>query len=86
MKILVWQWGRFGGAPQNCVDWAAGFNTVPGYSSVFSLSRQAEFSELARMLGLWMIFMDPPEHTRLRRIVARLIPLVERLLAEVRAS
>lgn len=42
MKILVWQWGRFGGAPQNCVDWAAGFNTVPGFSSVFSLSRQAE--------------------------------------------
>jgi cytochrome P450 len=29
-------------------------------------SRHAEFSELARMLGLWLIFMDPPEHTRLR--------------------
>ena len=23
------------------------------------LSRQAEFSELARMLGLWLMFMDP---------------------------
>jgi cytochrome P450 len=30
---------------------------------------QAEFSELARMLSLWMIFMDPPEHTRLRKLL-----------------
>ncbi len=42
MKILVWQWGRFGGAPQNCVDWAAGFACVPGFSSVYSLSGRAE--------------------------------------------
>ena len=33
------------------------------------IDRQAEFSELARMLGLWMIFMDPPEHTRLRKLL-----------------
>jgi len=32
-------------------------------------TRQAEFSELARMLGLWLIFMDPPEHTRLRKLL-----------------
>jgi len=33
------------------------------------LSRQAEFSDLARMFGLWLIFMDPPEHTRLRKLL-----------------
>jgi cytochrome P450 len=33
------------------------------------ISRQAEFSELARMLSLWLIFMDPPEHTRLRKLL-----------------
>jgi cytochrome P450 len=33
------------------------------------LSRQSDFSELARMLGLWLIFMDPPEHTRLRKLL-----------------
>src|SRR3984885_13328034 len=33
------------------------------------LSRQPEFSELARMLSLWLIFMDPPEHTRLRKLL-----------------
>jgi cytochrome P450 len=33
------------------------------------ISRQGEFKELARMLGLWLIFMDPPEHTRLRKLL-----------------
>jgi cytochrome P450 len=32
-------------------------------------SRQAEFRELARMFSLWLIFMDPPEHTRLRKLL-----------------
>lgn len=42
MKILVWQWGRHGGAQRNGVDWAAGFAAVPGFSSALSLSAQAE--------------------------------------------
>ena len=35
----------------------------------FAVSRQAEFSELARMFSLWLILMDPPEHTRLRKLL-----------------
>ena len=30
---------------------------------------QSEFNELARMLNLWLIFMDAPEHTRLRKLL-----------------
>jgi len=30
---------------------------------------RSEFSELARMLNLWLIFMDAPEHTRLRKLL-----------------
>lgn len=33
------------------------------------LSRQGEFKEFVRMLGLWMIFIDPPEHTRMRKLM-----------------
>jgi cytochrome P450 len=35
------------------------------------VSSQPEFSELSRMFSLWMIFMDPPEHTRLRKLLNR---------------
>jgi cytochrome P450 len=37
--------------------------------ALLPISRQSEFTELARMLSLWMIFMDPPEHTRLRKLL-----------------
>ncbi len=33
------------------------------------IASQSEFKELARMLGLWLIFMDAPEHTRLRKLL-----------------
>ena len=31
--------------------------------------RQAEFAELTRMLGLWMLFIEAPEHSRLRKLM-----------------
>ena len=31
--------------------------------------RQDEFKQLVRMLGMWMIFIDPPEHTRMRKLM-----------------
>jgi cytochrome P450 len=48
----------------------------------------AKVAELARYLTLWMVFRDPPEHTRLRRLAAKVFhvrsinalrPNVERL-------
>ena len=42
MRILVWQWGRFGAGPRTAVDFAAGFATVPGVTACLSLSRHAE--------------------------------------------
>jgi len=31
--------------------------------------KREEFTELARTLGLWMLFMDAPEHSRLRKLM-----------------
>lgn len=33
------------------------------------IDRQGEFGQLMRMLSLWMIFLDPPEHTRIRKLM-----------------
>jgi len=51
-------------------------------------SSQGEFTELARMLGLWLIFMDAPEHTRLRKLLNKgFAPAaVEGLRSQVEAS
>jgi cytochrome P450 len=51
--------------------------------------RRDEFKELARLLGQWMLFIDAPEHTRLRKlmnkgfspaIVESLRPQIERIV------
>ena len=36
---------------------------------VLPSERQAEFAELARMLGLGLLFLDAPEHSRLRKLM-----------------
>jgi cytochrome P450 len=33
------------------------------------MDRQDEFKELVRMIGMWMIFIDAPEHTRMRKLM-----------------
>ena len=33
------------------------------------MNRQSEFKELLQLLGLWMLFLDPPEHSRLRKLM-----------------
>jgi cytochrome P450 len=33
------------------------------------VERRAEFDELARLLSLWMLFIDAPEHSRLRKLM-----------------
>src|SRR6516165_4466648 len=61
--------------------------------------KQREFAELARTLGLWMLFYDAPEHTRLRKLMNKgfspaaiesLRPevekIVDRLLAPLRTN
>jgi pimeloyl-[acyl-carrier protein] synthase len=30
---------------------------------------RADFEPLVKMLGLWLLFMDPPEHSRLRKLM-----------------
>jgi glycosyltransferase involved in cell wall biosynthesis len=42
MRILVWQWGRFGAGPRVAADFAALFNTLPGTDAALSLSAGAE--------------------------------------------
>ena len=42
MKVLVWQWSRFGGPPLVAVNLAEGLAALPGVSAALSLSTGAE--------------------------------------------
>ncbi len=45
MRILVWQWGRFGAGQRLGADFAAGFSAVPGVKALLSLSTDAEIMQ-----------------------------------------
>ena len=64
-------WAVFGHADCSAVAKDPRLSAKRSQQMIITLppSSQAEFSELARMLGLWLIFMDPPEHTRLRKLL-----------------
>ncbi len=42
MRVLVWQWGRFGGAPRFAAALAQAIGSLPGTEVLLSLSRSAE--------------------------------------------
>lgn len=42
VRVLVWQWGRFGAGPKIAAAMAEGLRTLPGVDVALSLSRQAE--------------------------------------------
>jgi hypothetical protein len=64
-------WAVFGHAECSAVAKDPRLSAKRAQQMIITLppSSQGEFSELARMLGLWLIFMDPPEHTRLRKLL-----------------
>ena len=87
-------WAVFGHADCSAVAKDARLSAKRAERMLFTLppERQEEFKELVRMLGLWMIFIDAPEHTRMRKLMNKgfsqqaaeaLRPQVERIVDKI---
>jgi cytochrome P450 len=71
-RLKAWVVTRYDDVKRICLDTAGMssdrlrpfFATLPG-------AEAAKVGELIRYLTLWMVFRDPPEHTRLRRLAAK---------------
>jgi cytochrome P450 len=86
--LKAWVLTRYDDVKRACLD-AAGmssdrlrpfFATLPGEEA-------ARIAELMRYLTLWMVFRDPPDHTRLRRLAAKVFNVrsIHALRGEVEA-
>jgi cytochrome P450 len=71
-RLRAWVLTRYEDVKRVCLD-TAGMSSDrlrPFFATLPSPEAQ-RLAELARYLTLWMVFRDPPEHTRLRRLVAK---------------
>jgi cytochrome P450 len=71
-RLRAWVLTRYDDVRRVCLD-TQGMSSDrlrPFFTSLPSEER-ARVGELMRYLTLWMVFCDPPEHTRLRRLAAK---------------
>ena len=67
-----WVLTRYDDVKHACLD-TAGMSSdrLRPYFATLPTAEAARVAHLMRYLTLWMVFRDPPEHTRLRRLAAK---------------
>ena len=87
-RLKAWVLTRYEDVKRICLDTTMSSDRLRPFFATLPQPEAAKVAELSRYLTLWMVFRDPPEHTRLRRLAAKVFhvrsmhalrPNVERL-------
>jgi cytochrome P450 len=70
-RLKAWVLTRYDDVRRVCLDSAMSSDRLRPFFALLPPAEAARVAELARYLTLWMVFRDPPEHTRLRRLASR---------------
>ena len=71
-RLRAWVLTRYDDVKRVCLD-TAGMSSdrLRPFFATLPPTEAQRLDDLARYLTLWMVFRDPPEHTRLRRLAAK---------------
>jgi cytochrome P450 len=71
-RLKAWVLSRYDDVKRVCLD-TAGMSSdrLRPFFATLPPAQARRVAELARYLTLWMVFRDPPDHTRLRRLAAK---------------
>jgi cytochrome P450 len=69
--LKAWVLTRYDDVKRVCLDSAMSSDRLRPFFATLPGPEAARMAELIRILTLWMVFRDPPEHTRLRRLAGR---------------
>jgi cytochrome P450 len=70
-RLKAWVLTRYEDVRRVCLDSNMSSDRLRPFFASLPSPEAARVAELARYLTLWMVFRDPPEHTRLRRLAAK---------------
>ena len=69
--LKAWVLTRYDDVKRVCLDLSMSSDRLRPFFRALPSAEAARMAELIRILTLWMVFRDPPEHTRLRRLASR---------------
>ena len=70
-RLKAWVLTRYDDVKRVCLDMTMSSDRLRPFFATLPPPEAKRMEELARYLTLWMVFRDPPEHTRLRRLAAK---------------
>jgi cytochrome P450 len=69
--LKAWVLTRYDDVRRVCLDAGMSSDRLRPYFATLPSAEAGRIADLMRYLTRWMVFRDPPEHTRLRRLAAR---------------
>ena len=70
-RLKAWVLTRYEDVKRVCLDSSMSSDRLRPFFATLPPPEAAKVAELVRYLTLWMVFRDPPVHTRLRRLAAK---------------
>jgi cytochrome P450 len=70
-QLKAWVLTRYDDVKRICLDQRMSSDRLRPFFASLPSAQAARMAQLIRILTLWMVFRDPPEHTRLRRLASR---------------
>ena len=70
-RLKGWVFTRYEDVRRICLDSGMSSDRLRPFFASLPSAEAERMRELIRILTLWMVFRDPPEHTRLRRLASR---------------
>jgi cytochrome P450 len=70
-QLKAWVLTRYEDVKGACLDSGMSSDRLRPFFATLPSAEAARMEQLARTLTRWMVFRDPPDHTRLRRLVAK---------------
>src|SRR5205809_1719293 len=69
--LKAWVLTRYEDVKRVCLDSRVSSDRLRPFFATLSSGEAEHITQLMRVLTLWMVFRDPPEHTRLRRLAGK---------------